>query len=183
MWRILIILVLLGPLRSVRGEPNESHQSYLAADLGLAVFGEAAHREYIARAFALAARGGLRWEGWGAYVQLETASWFAAEGSTSDALTGVINVGLGAEYLYADGFVRTALATGPSILVMGTELDDVGEIGFFFELRPAGLRWAVADQVVIGLDPLVLSLTAPVLEGIPLIELEYRTTMVVEWLF
>tara|TARA_B100001250_G_scaffold376292_1_gene364488 strand:- start:186 stop:713 length:528 start_codon:yes stop_codon:yes gene_type:complete len=175
--------MLLAPGGSVRGEVTGSDRPYVAADLGLAIFGEAAHREYIARAFALAARGGLRWDGWGAYLQLESASWFAAEGSTGEELTGVINLGLGGEYLYADGFVRTALAAGPSMVVTGTELDDIGQVGFFFELRPAGLRWALADRICIGLDPLVLSLTAPVLEGIPLIELEYRTTVVGEFLF
>ena len=95
----------------------------------------------------------------------------------------MVNLQLGGEFLYADDFVRTAIAIGPSMLVTGTELDTLGQVGFAFELRPAGLRWTPVDRWVIGLDPLVLSLTAPALDGIPLIELEYRTTVYGEYLF
>ncbi len=69
------------------------------------------------------------------------AVWIAAEGKDDDGWSGVLNAGIGGEYLYANGFVKTAVALGPSILITGTDLDEVGQTGFFFEIRPAGLRW------------------------------------------
>ena len=179
-YALLLVSVLATP---VHAEVPGTDRPFVTLDAGLSIFGEAAHREYVARAFALSARGGWRWGNWGAFLQLAPAFWFAAEGSEDDELSGALNLGGGGEYLYADGFVRTSLATGPSVLITGTDLDESGQVGFFFELRPAGLRWQVADRWVIGLDPLVLSVIAPVLEGIPLVELEYRTTVTGEYLF
>jgi hypothetical protein len=179
----LAISILIGLATSVEAQDSPVSRPYVASDLGLAIFGEAAHREYIARAASLSTRAGLRWGDWGAYLQLEGAFWIAADGSEGDEWTGVVNFGVGGEYLYADDFVRTALAVGPSMLITGTDIDEPGGVGFFFELRPAGLRWALGEGWNIGLDPVVLSLTSPVLQGIPLIELEYRTTVVGEYTF
>ena len=95
----------------------------------------------------------------------------------------VVNVGVGVEYLYAGGFVRSALAMGPSILAFDTALDDAGTTGFFFDLHPVGLRWAPHERVILGLDPVAFSMVAPVLDGIPLVNVAYRTCFYVEVVF
>ena len=83
--------------------------------------------------------------------------------------------GVGGEYLYADGFVRTSLSAGPSILLTGTDLDEPGQTGVFFEIRPTGLRWH-QKMTVIGVDPILRHWPFPFLKAFP-IELEYRTTI------
>ena len=90
---------------------------------------------------------------------------------------------MGVEYLYADGFVRTAVTVGPSILAFDTGLDVAGTTGFFFDARLMGLRWAPHKRLVLGLDPVAFSLVAPVLDGIPLINVAYRTCFYAEVMF
>ena len=96
---------------------------------------------------------------------------------------GTLNLGVGGEMLSGGGLVRTALSVGPSILTRAGDLDQPGTTGFFFDLRPMGLRWLIAERFVLGFDPISLTLMVPVLEGIPLIELEYRTTITGEYVF
>lgn len=72
------------------------------------------------------------------------------------------------------------MALGPSILLFSTPLDDAGSVGVFFELRPVGLRWKANQHVALQLDPLSFAVVGPVLDGIPLIQLEYRTSFTTE---
>ena len=156
---------------------------FLNVDAGLSILGETGHREHFARSYALGIRGGWRWGKWGAFGQVEPAYWLVSTPDGDEELQGALNLGVGGEFLSADGLVRTALSVGPSVLVTAGDVDEPGSVGFYFELRPAGLRWQVAERFVIGLDPILLSIMVPVLEGIPLIELEYRTAVIGEYVF
>lgn len=128
-------------------------------------------------------RGGYRFDnGWGTYLQVEQNLWFASE-SSGEFVDGAWNIGLGGELVYADGFVRTALAIGPSILAFDTVLDQAGSTGIYLDARPLGLRWRLHEWVLLGLDPISFALVAPVLEGIPLIQIEYRTSLYAESTF
>ena len=137
----------------------------------------------MARSYALGVRGGVRWGPWGGFIQIEPAYWLVATPDGESELQGAINMGVGGEFLYADGLIRTALSTGPSFLVTSSEVDRPGSRGVYFELRPAGLRWQIHPHFVLGFDPIILSMMVPVLEGIPLIELEYRTVLIGEYVF
>ena len=98
-------------------------------------------------------------------------------------LQGALNIGIGGEFIYADGLLRTSVSAGPSILVTPGSLDNKGSMGGYFDLKPIGIRWPIFNQFILGIDPISLSILAPVLEGIPLVELEYRTTFIGEFLF
>ena len=132
--------------------------------------------------FGYGVRSGYRWSGWGTFLHIEHNMWLSTE-LEKKVVDGALNIGIGGEYLYADGFVRTSLALGPSILMWDTILDPAGVVGFFLDLRPAGLRWVVHDNVALSLDPITFSMVAPVLSGIPLIKVEYRTIFGVEGVF
>lgn len=67
------------------------------------------------------------------------------------------------------------------MLLFDTLLDDAGEVGFFVEIRPVGLRWNVGEEVFMILDPLAIAVVAPVLEGIPLAIVQYRTMLGIEF--
>ena len=108
--------------------------------------------------------------------------WIATE-YDSNVVQGAVNIGVGGDFVYADGFIRTALAVGPSILAFDTLLDDAGSVGVYLDFRPAGFRWAFTDVFLIGLDPLNFALVAPVLDRIPLVYVQYRTMLYVEAAF
>lgn len=93
---------------------------------------------------------------------------------------GTLN--LAAEYTrtFFSDVVAVSLAVGPSILLTDTLLDDAGSVGLFIDLRPAGFRWRMT-HVNIGLDPLSFTVVAPVLGALPLVRVQYRTTLTVEF--
>ena len=94
---------------------------------------------------------------------------------------GALSLAVGGEYRFLSGRVRSALALGVSRLLFETALDEPGSMGLFAELSPLGLRWPVARNVVVRLDPVSMAVVAPALSGIPLILLEYRHTAAIEW--
>jgi hypothetical protein len=136
----------------------------------------------LAGTFGYAFKGGYRWSGWGVFLQLEHNLWLSTE-MGKEVVDGAVNIGIGGEFVYADGFVRTSLALGPSILAFDTILDQAGTTGIFLDVRPVGLRWAVHEYLVIGLDPVSFAMVAPVLGGIPLVNIQYRTTVYLEGAF
>ena len=51
----------------------------------------------------------------------------------------------------------------------------------FVDVRPVALRWRFHDRVTLQVDPLTFTVVAPVLERIPLVLVEYRTVVGVEF--
>ncbi|MCA9539087.1 MAG: hypothetical protein KC620_09370 [Myxococcales bacterium] len=140
---------------------------------------DVADRSLLAGTFGGAARGGYRWQGWGAFLHIEQDSWLTTDNKT-EVVQGAVNIGVGGEYTFAEGFVRTSVAVGPSILLFETVLDDPGSVGVFLDTRPLGLRWTLHEHFALGLDPIGFTVVAPVLDGIPLVQVEYRTALYVE---
>ena len=180
---IVWLLVAIGGPAGAAAQTLGADRPFLQADLGLSILGEAGQREHLAQSFAVGMRGGVRWGRWGLFGQVEPAYWRVTNMDGTNEPQGTLNLGVGGEMLSGEGLVRTALSVGPSILTRAGELDEPGTTGFFFDLRPMGLRWLIAERVVLGFDPISLTLMVPVLEGIPLIELEYRTTITGEYVF
>jgi hypothetical protein len=129
--------------------------------------------------FGYGVRVGRRWNDLGGFVQIEHNLWWATE-SKQGLNLGALNVGLGFDAVYSHGKVESSVAAGPSILLQSTPLDYAGHIGLFLELRPVGLRWKADDHLGFNFDPLSLAVVAPVLGGIPLIHIQYRTTATME---
>ena len=180
---VLFTIIFSMSLSELSAQVLGPNRPFMNLDLGLSILGETGQRQNLAQSYALGMRGGKRWGMWGVFAHIEPAYWRVPKTDGTQEIQGTLNIGVGGEYLSAKGLIRTALSMGPSILINAGEVDEPGSTGFYFELRPAGLRWQIAERFVLGLDPIVLSIMAPVLEGIPLIELEYRTTVVGEYVF
>jgi len=136
----------------------------------------------LAPSFGYGLRAGYRWGLLGAFLQVEHNIWRTTE-YKRETVPGALNIALGGELNYGGGFVRTSLALGPSILLYDTLLDPAASAGIFVEVRPVGLRWRVGEHLAIGLDPLTFDVVAPVLSGIPLVYVQYRTVLTLEgWL-
>ena len=152
----------------------------LALEAHASLFSDAPDRPFLGSTFGYALRAGWRSHRWAIHVHVEHNLWVASE-QHSEVVEGSLNVGVGAEFVYAGGLLRSALTIGPSILLFDTLIDDRGTVGVFVDVRPIGLRWTVGNGVTVGLDPLGFSLVAPVLGGIPLILTQYRTSLYVEF--
>lgn len=176
---MLTAALLLAPLVVVPG----ADQLYAAPDVHLAVLGEAENAAKFARVFGMGLQVGQRWGAWGAFGRVELSGWQSPTLQEQSELQGAVNVGLGVDLLSVGGRVQTSLVLGPSVLLRGTEgLDSAGEVGVFGELRPAGLRFDL-DPMVLSFHPISCAIVVPVLSGIPLVEIQFRTSLSVEFAF
>lgn len=132
--------------------------------------------------FGWAVRGGARFGAWGAFVHAEQSLWQGTE-YAAHVVPGTFNAALGAEHRFARGLVRSSLALGVSVLLFDTPIDRRGTAGLFVDVRPLGLRWQLDRNFGIGVDPISLAIAAPVLSGIPLVRVQFRTTLVLEVTF
>ncbi len=137
-------------------------------------------RTRLARSFALKGLGGYRFTDLALFGMVEPNFWRSPTLDDDEELVMAVNMGVGGEVLSLHGFVRTSLAFGPSVFAIPTEIDEGGEVGFFLDFRPAGLRWSLAERYILGFDPLSFAVVMPVLTGIPLVEIQYRTSIYLE---
>lgn len=163
-------------------ERGKLNGPFAAVEGHISLFSDIAEASLLAGSFGYGARAGYRWKSWGVFLIAEHNLWVATEYDTN-VVQGAYNIGLGAELIYAKGFVRSALAVGPSILAFDTLLDDAGSAGIYLDIRPLGLRFAVHRYLVIGVDPLNFSIVAPVLDRIPLVMIQYRSMLYLEVAF
>lgn len=134
----------------------------------------------VMRGLALGAHGARRWGRWGAGLGVEGTLWRTDDAGGRDDWLAALHVGVEGEVLSGGGRVRSRLGGGLAVLLEGTELDGAGATGFYIDLRPAGVRWAVGETVI-GLDPLTLFMTLPDAGGIPLVDVQYRFCVSVEF--
>lgn len=123
----------------------------------------------------------LAYEGpdWAVVASIEHALWRAPE-LGGQAWQHAINVGVGVERYHRSGLLRTMLLVGPSFLARSNDLDDKGEVGLFVDLRPLGFNWRFGDRWALVVDLFHITLVAPVLSGVPLVDFQFRSTIGIE---
>lgn len=154
--------------------PVPSH--YLDTELHAGIFAEAGN-ERLLRALGILTRLGRRWGDLGGFVVADLSTWRSPLVGTGAERQTVVNLGVGLELLLVDGLVRSTNAIGTSILLQGTEADEPGTTGLFLDLRPLSYRWQVSDDWHINFAPIGSTIMLPVLTGIPLVELQFRTAI------
>jgi len=165
----------------LEGEDSQGRLNgwYVTIGIHLSFLSDVRNRSNVLPTFGYAVDVGHRWNDKAFFVHIEHNLWMSTELKRKVEL-GALSIAPGFDAIYADGFVHTSVALGPSILLFSTPLDDAGSVGVFFELRPVGLRWKANQHVALQLDPLSFAVVGPVLDGIPLIQLEYRTSFTTE---
>jgi len=154
---------------------------WVAGEFHLSILSDLIDRSTLNITFGYAAKFGYRWASdWGAYFHAEHNLWTETELETT-VRQGVLNIAAGGERLYFLRRMRAAAAVGLSILLYETALDDAGTTGLFFDVRPTGVRWPMGKGLVLVLDPLTFTVAAPVLGGIPLLQIQYRTVLALEY--
>lgn len=165
---------------TLRGTPRPPGQEvFVRLELHYSVLTDISDRSDVVPAFGYAFKGGYRWKHVGVFAQFEQDFWVATEFDVR-VVQGVYNVGAGVDFTYFEGRAHTSIAFGPSILAFDTELDSRGSLGWFLDIRPIGVQWDVHRYVRLGLDPLSFAVVAPALDGIPLVQIQYRTTFYLE---
>ena len=154
-------------------------EGFVRAELHYSILTDLSDRSNLAPAFGYAFKGGYRWGVVGVFVGFEHDFWVATEFEVR-VVRGAYNIAAGLDFTYFEGRAHTSIAFGPSILAFDTPLDEKGSVGWVLDVRPIGLQWDVHRNVRLGLDPISFAIVAPVLDGIPLTQIQYRTTFYVE---
>jgi hypothetical protein len=167
------------------GFPNEDAMGrlqgwYVGIEIHASFLSDIRGMSNVLPTFGYGVRVGHRWDDMAGFVQIEQNLWRQTESAGRNLSLGALNIALGFDGIYAGGKVHTSVAAGASILLDSTPLDEAGNVGLFFELRPIGLRWRAEDNIGFNIDPVTLAIVAPVLTGIPLIHIQYRTTLGME---
>ncbi len=132
--------------------------------------------------FAYSLRLGYRRKGWDGFVFAEHGFWKNSHDHHRLNLQ-LLNVGLGVGYAYFEEHMHGSLTIGASVLLTEVQMDEPGTTGVFLDARPTGFRWPIRDKAVIELHPLTFAVVIPVLEGIPLAYISYRTALILELQF
>lgn len=176
--RAVVIALVVGAQVAVAKPPV---QPSFAIETHGAGFNSGSGGSLLGLAFGGGIRGGIRNDRWGLFIHVENDVW---GGTNYDAglVPGVVNVGLGGEHRFADGLIRTAVTFGTSTLVFDTVLDKAGSSGLFLDVRPLGIRWQIAkSKFTFGIDPIGLTFMMPVLSGLPLVRIQFRTSFMLEF--
>jgi hypothetical protein len=189
-WALALALAMLAP--DARADEDTAAGAsdprrtpwFLSAQAGTVVLGRSANTTTgwrLGRTFAAGVGAGRRWGCFDAFAEGEANGWSSTrpDGSHDHALA--VDLGVGAGVSYAGSFLRSTLAAGVSILGIPTDVDRAGSTGIYVDVRPVGYRWPVARAWVLGVQPLSLTFAMPVLTGIPLIEVQFRTSLSVEY--
>ena len=116
---------------------------------------------------------------WGLLLRAEHTLWRIAEGDRNRT-QHALDLAAGLERFHSSGLLRFALYVGSSTLLRSNRLDDPGQPGFFLDLRPIGLFFDLRGRWRLGVDPLHFALVAPTLSGVPLVEVQFRSSVLLE---
>ena len=136
----------------------------------------------LARAQAVGASNDRRGEHVHVFIRGEVNSWRDQRNDGSDDFVLTLGLGLGLRFDYAGGRLRSSVAAGGTLLAVPSDVDKAGAFGAFADVRPIAFVWPLAQLpgTRIGLVPLSLTLSVPVVTGIPLVSIQYRTTVFAE---
>lgn len=188
-WRLLLAAVILHA--SARAEAADSpvvgrdasrpHRSGLFGQLELDLT-ILSYLEDPANLFASTGAGiaaGYRVGRWAPFLRVDRHGWSAGDGATKTRYT-TLNFAPGLEVCFFACRASAAVAVGFTVLCEGAPGDHAGEVGAFADIRPASFRWPVHRRLWLVITPLSFVFLIPSLERIPLVTVEFRTTLTVE---
>jgi hypothetical protein len=176
---LLALALLVAPDSALAEPPVEPASWAVGLETSESYLGRTAGGQRRVGGFSVGLRAGRRWSWWGMYGVTELVSWENryADGDMQEL---VVDLGAGVEGLFIDRRVRASLSLGASILARDNPIDHAGRVGPYFDLRPGGYRLRLRGGLYLLIEPLTLHLIVPVLEGIPLAVVQYRTVLTLE---
>lgn len=131
--------------------------------------------------------GGVHFRRAGLTLAVEN-SWFPEPTLAEDSgetfvgeMQGLVAVLVGVDLRYASEHLRLRISAGPTMLLRSSLVDRAGTVGIAFEARPAGIRIPLRGARTLVVDPLSFSMAIPDFSGIPLLLLQFRTTLSIEF--
>ena len=121
-----------------------------------------------------------RWGAWRASFDTEFNLWRSEDVEDESDFFGAMLSGFGLERVSLHGALRTRISAGLAVLLEGSETDERWGTGFYLDVHPVGFRWPF-EFGALGLDPLSFVVIVPEARGIPIVDVQYRTTFYMEF--
>lgn len=169
---------LLAGCAAPRIPPNEW---VVAPELSLSNVSESPDQQSVARAMAAGVHSGYRWGKWGLGGVMEFNFFRQRNLVDEHDQFAALLLGVDGEVLAAGGWMRSRLSGGLAVVLKGTELDEPGRTGFFLDIKPGGFRFVVGDATRLTFDPLTMAVLIPDASGIPLVDVQYRSSVSLEF--
>ena len=155
------------------------------ADLGATILSRSSTTDAtikLSRAQAIGASIDRRSDHLHVFARGEANTWRDQRDDGSNDFVLTLDLGLGLRVDYGGGRLRSSVAAGGTLLLVPSDVDKVGSIGAFVDVRPLAFVWPLGQMpgTRIGFVPLSLTLAIPVVTGIPLVSIQYRTTVFAE---
>lgn len=122
---------------------------------------------------------GYRWQDFGLFATLSHDT-FVELIEDADPLR-LMHAGLGLEWLWLWGRVRSSISAGASTVLSRDGLARRGSTGWFIDVRPSAFRFPIGESCALEWVPLMFDLTVPDVRGIPLVLPSYMTVLALEW--
>jgi hypothetical protein len=153
----------------------------IAPELSISNVSESPDERSFVRSIAPAVRSGYRWGKWGVGGVVEANFFRQKNLADGDDHFAALLVGVDGEVLAANGWIRSRVGGGLAVVLSGTELDEPGKTGFYADIKPGGIRFVVGDAMRLTFDPLSMAILVPDASGIPLVDIQYRSTLSLEF--
>lgn len=114
-------------------------------------------------------------------LRAEWNPWITLQEPGANANRGVANLALGAEFFFFEERMRTAVFLGASTLLFQSAFDPPGTFGPMLGVVPASFRKQLTDRLFFRFDPLSLFILMPSLGSIPLVVIQYRHGVALEF--
>lgn len=180
---LLVSAALLAGAAPVEGtvKPGYAPTWSIAPEFSLSPYSESpGDDKRPARALAVGVHATRRWDKYGAGLALELNTWRGEDLEENTDFFVTALVGPEFELLSVGGRLRHRFAAGLAILIDGSENDERGGVGFYADIRPVGFRWKF-DHFILGFDPMSLLANVPDAGGIPLVDIQYRGNVYMEF--
>lgn len=138
-------------------------------------------RRALSPGFGYTFRGGLRWDNLGVFLEAGQSAWVATS-TRFDVEPGVLNIGVGGEFLFIDRRLKMSAAIGTSTLLFDAVFDQAGSSGLFVAIRPISIRWPLFDDTqAIELTPISAVFMKPGFSTPSPEKFEYQTVLTWEF--
>jgi hypothetical protein len=155
--------------------PRKVPPLFAGVDISAALLGQFLAPEHMFETWALSINYGMKIKKIDLFTAVEYGRWGSYE-LGEDLVNHLLNVGIGIGFNFFKGRMRASFAAGPSVLLTDTMETKAGKTGFFIDLRPLGFRFPLGRWFIV-FNAVTFSFVMPIVTGIPLIYMRYRTTL------
>lgn len=153
----------------------------IIGDVGGSLFSESPGARSVLRTIAVAARIHRVIDDWQFGPAFEWNGWLTNRTDGSRDTFATLQIGVDGQVNSANNRIQSLMSAGFSILLDGNDNDKGTPVGFYLDVRPVAYRWDVAESASVIFSPINFALLMPDPTGIPIVEVQFRSIISMEF--